>query len=46
MKLLTQFSIPNTSKADLAKMNNRTAEKLKKSDIDSHIVFTTKDELK
>jgi len=30
MKLLTQFSIPNPSKADLAKMNNRTSNTLKK----------------
>ena len=29
MKLLTQFSIPNPSKADLAKMNNRRPKTLK-----------------
>ena len=31
MKLLTQFSIPNPSKADLAKKNNRTSKTLKKA---------------
>ncbi len=31
MKLLTQFSIPNPSKADLAKTNNRTTKTLKKT---------------
>ena len=31
MKLLTQFSIPNASKADLAKTNNRTSKILKKA---------------
>ena len=30
MKLLTQFSIPNPSKADLAKKNNRTSKHSKK----------------
>ena len=30
MKLLTQFSIPNPSKADLAKTNNRTSKTVKK----------------
>ncbi len=30
MKLLTQFSIPNPSKADLAKGSNRTSRMLKK----------------
>ena len=30
MKLLTQFSIPNPSKADLAKINNRTSKILRK----------------
>ena len=31
MKLLTQFSIPNPSKADLVKKNNRTSKTLKKA---------------
>ena len=31
MKLLTQFSIPNPSKADLAKKNHRTSKTLKKA---------------
>jgi len=31
MKLLTQFSIPNPSKADFAKKNNRTSKTLKKA---------------
>ena len=31
MKLLTQFSIPNPRKADLAKTLNMTSKKLKKS---------------
>ena len=31
MKLLTQFSIPNPSKADLAKGNKRTYKTLKKA---------------
>ena len=30
MKLVTQFSIPNPNKADLAKSNNRTLKTLKK----------------
>ncbi len=30
MKLLTQFSIPNPSNADLAKKNNRTSKIVKK----------------
>ena len=30
MKLITQFSIPNPSKADLAKKKNRTSKTLKK----------------
>ena len=30
MKLLTQFSIPNPSKADLSKTNNRTSKTFKK----------------
>ena len=30
MKLLTQFSIPNPSKADLAKTNNRRTKTLEK----------------
>ena len=31
MKLLTQFSIPNPSKADLAKTNNRTLRTVEKA---------------
>ena len=31
MKLLTQFSIPNPSKADLAKTNNRTSRTRKQA---------------
>ena len=31
MKLLTQFSIPNPSKADLAKTNNSTSKTMKKA---------------
>ena len=31
MKLLTQFSIPNPSKADLANKNNRTSKTLEKT---------------
>ena len=31
MKLLTQFSIPNPSKADLAKIDNRTTKTHKKT---------------
>ena len=31
MKLLTQFSIPNPSKADLAKINNMATKTLKKT---------------
>ena len=31
MKLLTQFSIPNPNKADLAKMNKRTLKTFKKA---------------
>jgi hypothetical protein len=31
MKLLTQFSIPNPSKADLAKKKNRASKTLKKA---------------
>ncbi len=30
MKLLTQFSIPNPSKADLSKTNTKTSKHLKK----------------
>ena len=30
MKLLTQFSIPNPSKADLAGKNNKTSKTLEK----------------
>ena len=31
MKLQTQFSIPNPSKADLAQTNNRTSKTVKKA---------------
>tara|TARA_Y100001968_G_scaffold240192_1_gene223711 strand:+ start:178 stop:282 length:105 start_codon:yes stop_codon:yes gene_type:complete len=31
MKLLTQFSIPNPSKADLPKTNNRNSKIVKKA---------------
>ena len=31
MKLITQFSIPNPSKSDLAKMIKRTSKTLKKT---------------
>ena len=31
MKLLTQFSIPNPSKADLAKLKNSNSKTLKKA---------------
>ena len=31
MKLLTQFSIPNPRKADLAKVNSRTSKTLKEA---------------
>ena len=44
MKLLTQFSIPNPRKADLAIMNNRTSKTVKQAlNNKSSLIFTSSD---